>query len=64
MVGGWLVVRSRPSRLIVMVPERGEPGNVGRVDRIAVRGEVVEGSLDEDGLPEHDDVDHDAERYL
>ena len=43
------------------VPERGEPGNVGRVERVAVRGEVVEGGLDVVGLPEHDDVDHDAE---
>ena len=43
------------------MPERGEPGNVGRVERVAVRGEVVEGGLDVDGLPEHDDVDHDAE---
>ena len=43
------------------VSERGEPGNVGRVERVAVRGEVVEGGLDVDGLPEHDDVDHDAE---
>jgi len=32
-----------------------------RVDRIVLRGEVVEGGLDVDGLPEHDDVDHDAE---
>ena len=43
------------------MPERGEPGNVSRVERIAVRGKVVEGGLDVDGLPEHDDVDHDAE---
>ena len=30
-------------------------------ERVSVRGEVVEGGLDVDGLPEHDDVDHDAE---
>jgi len=41
--------------------EWGEPGDVDRVDRIALRGEVVEGGLDVDGLPQHDDVDHDAE---
>jgi hypothetical protein len=33
------------------VPEWGEPGDVGRVDRIALRGEVVEGGLDVYGLP-------------
>jgi len=43
------------------VPEWGEPGDVGRVDRVSVRGEVVEGGLDVYGLPQHDDVDHDAE---
>ena len=43
------------------MPEWGEPGDVGRVDRVALRGEVVEGGLDVYGLPEHNDVDHDAE---
>jgi hypothetical protein len=43
------------------VPKWGEPGAVGRVDRIALRGEVVEGGLDVYGLPQHNDVDHDAE---
>ena len=42
-------------------PSGGELGDVGRVDRIALRGEVVEGGLDVYGLPQHDDVDHDAE---
>jgi hypothetical protein len=43
------------------VPEWGEPGDVGGVDRVSVRGEMVEGGLDVYGLPEHDYVDHDAE---
>ena len=43
------------------MPEWGEPGDVGRVDRVSVRGEVVEGGLDVYGLLQHDDVDHDAE---
>ena len=43
------------------MPKWGEPGDVGRVDRIALRGEVVEGGLDVYGLPQHNDVDHDAE---
>ena len=43
------------------MPKWGEPGDVGRVDRIALRGEVVEGGLDLYGLPQHNDVDHDAE---
>jgi len=42
-------------------PSGGEPGDVGRVDRIVLRGEVVEGGLDVYGLPQHNDVDHDAE---
>ncbi len=35
------------------VPKWGEPGDVGRVDRIALRGELVEGGLDVYGLPQH-----------
>ncbi len=41
--------------------ERRESGDVGWVDVVAVGGEVVEGCLGVDGLPEHDDVDHHAE---
>ena len=33
------------------MPKWGEPGDVGRVDRIALHGEVVEGGLDVYGLP-------------
>jgi hypothetical protein len=40
--------------------ERGEPGDVGRVG-VSLLGEVIEGCLHLDRLPEHDDVDHDAE---
>ena len=39
-----------------------ESSDVGRVDRVTGGGEVVEGCLGVDGLPEHDDVDHHAER--
>jgi hypothetical protein len=43
------------------VPERSEPGHVGGIERVSVRGEVVEGGLDVHGLPEHNYVDHDAQ---
>jgi hypothetical protein len=43
--------------LIVGVPERGEPGNVGRVEPVAVRGELVEMLAD----PENPDGDDAAE---
>ena len=43
------------------MPKWGEPGDVGRVVRIVLRCEVVEGGLDVYGLPQHNDVDHDAE---
>ena len=42
--------------------ERRESGDVGRIDLVAGRGEVVEGCLGVDGLPEDDDVDHHSER--
>jgi hypothetical protein len=41
--------------------ERGEPGCTGGVERLAVRGEVIKGGLPIAGLPQHDDVDYDAE---
>ena len=43
------------------VSERGEPGDVGWIERVSVRGEMVEGGLDVHGLPQHDEVDHDAQ---
>ena len=42
--------------------ERRESGDVGQIDLVAGRGEVVEGCLGVDGLPEDDDVDHHSER--
>ena len=41
--------------------ERGESGDVGGVGVVAVGGEVVDGGLGVDGLPQHNDVDHYAE---
>jgi hypothetical protein len=43
------------------VSERGEPGHVGRVQRVSAGGEVVESGLGVHRLPQHDYVDHDAE---
>ncbi len=43
------------------VAERGEPGDVGGVGVVPDGGEVVERGLDVDGLPQHNDVDHDAQ---
>ncbi len=40
--------------------ESGDEGGVGVV--VTVGGEVVEGGLNVDGLPQHNDVDHDSER--
>jgi hypothetical protein len=37
--------------------ERGEPGDVGWIERVSIRGEIVQGGLDIQGLPQHDDVD-------
>ncbi len=42
--------------------ERRESSDVGRIDFVAGCGEVIEGCLGVDGLPEHDDVDRHAER--
>ena len=41
--------------------ERGEPGHVGRVQRVSAGGDVVESGLGVHRLPQHDYVDHDAE---
>ena len=43
------------------VAEGGESGDVGGVGVVTVGGEVVEGGLGVDGLPQHDDVEHDAQ---
>jgi hypothetical protein len=61
VVGGRLVVRYRPSRLIV-----GWPGGVSRATSAGSSGyppggEMFKGGLGVDRLPEDDDVDHDAE---
>jgi len=37
------------------VAERRQPGDVGRVDLVPVGGEVVEGGLGVDGLPQDDE---------
>ena len=41
--------------------ERGKPGHVGGVEWVSVGGEMFEGGLGVDRLPEDDDVDHDAD---
>jgi len=46
--------------VFVASAERGEPGDVGGVGVVPDGGEVVERGLDVDGLPQHNDVDHDA----
>lgn len=45
-----------------LVAEWRESGDIGGIDWVAVVGQMVEGVLGVDGLPEHDDVDHEAER--
>lgn len=39
----------------------GEPGDVGGIELVSGRREMVEGGLHVAGLPEHNNVDHDAE---
>src|SRR5664279_4968798 len=56
-----MVVLYRPWTLMVGCP-RGESGDEGGVGVVPVGGEVVEGGLTVDGLPQHKDVDHDSER--
>jgi hypothetical protein len=57
-VAGGLVAAVEVDR---WVAERGESGDVGGVGVVTVGDEVVEGGLGVDGLPQHDDVEHDAE---
>jgi hypothetical protein len=57
----WRAAGEPVAAIEVGVSERGEPGDVGGVDRVAVDGEVIEGGLHVAGLPAHDEVDHDAE---
>ena len=56
-----MVVLYRPWTLTVGCPS-GESGDEGGVGVVPVGGEVVEGGLNVDGLPQHKDVDHDSER--
>ena len=56
-----MVVLYRPWTLMVGCPS-GESGDEGGVGVVPVGGEVVEGGLNVDGLPQHKDVDHDSER--
>ncbi len=41
--------------------ERRETGDVGRVDLPPAGGEVIEGGLRVHRLPQHDNVDHEAQ---
>ena len=51
-----MVVLYRPWTLMVGCPS-GESGDEGGVGVVPVGGEVVEGGLNVDGLPQHKDVD-------
>jgi len=46
------------------VAKRGKAADVLGIGVVSVVSEMVEGGLHVDGLPQHDDVEHEAQGYL